>query len=71
MTTARYGLAGAGTASDALSFGGYNGSFLTTTERYNGSTWSSGGALATARYYLAGAGTASDARSLVVVTAAT
>jgi hypothetical protein len=38
MTTARRYLAGAGTASDALSFGGYNGSYLATTERYNGTS---------------------------------
>ena len=34
MNTARHALAGAGTQSAALSFGGYNGSYSATTEEY-------------------------------------
>ena len=57
MITARCGLAGAGTNTAALAFGGSSPTVRACTETYNGSTWSSGGALSTARYSLAGAGT--------------
>ena len=57
LSTGRYGLAGAGTNTAALAFGGYAvPAALACTETYNGSTWSSGGAMITARQYLAGAG---------------
>jgi hypothetical protein len=52
MNTARCALAGAGTNTAALAFGG-----ATPTETYNGTSWSAGGALITARNLLAGAGT--------------
>ena len=59
LATARYSLAGAGTQSAGLSFGGNTSALSAVTEEYNGTAWSSGGALATARYSLAGAGTQS------------
>ena len=51
---------GAGTTTAGLVFGGRNPpgpAFVATTEEYNGSGWSAGGALNTARSYLAGFGT--------------
>jgi len=57
LITARDSLAGAGTQTAGLSFGGSdNVGIANVTEHYNGAVWSSGGALATARWYLAGAG---------------
>ena len=52
--------AGAGTQTASLTFGGRNPpgpAFVATTEEYNGSGWSAGGALNTARSYSAGFGT--------------
>ena len=57
LATARYGLAGAGTQTAGLSFGGYVDASSAVTEEYNGTSWSAGGNLATARGGLAGAGT--------------
>jgi hypothetical protein len=59
MNTARSLLAGAGTQTAALGFGGYTGTANTgATEEYDGSTWTtSPGSLNTARNTLAGAGT--------------
>jgi hypothetical protein len=59
LITARRALAGAGTQTSGLAFGGYSSGYVVVscTEEYNGSSWSSGGALSTARYGLAGAGT--------------
>ena len=57
MTTARGGLAGAGTQTEGLGFGGYAappaliGSVA--TEEYNGSTWGPGGNMTTGRRLLA------------------
>jgi len=51
---------GAGTTTAGLVFGGRNPpgpAFVSTTEEYDGSGWSAGGALSTARSYLAGFGT--------------
>lgn len=45
LATARYALAGCGTQTAGLSFGGNNGLNLTVTEEYNGTSWSAGGAL--------------------------
>jgi hypothetical protein len=61
LAIARFGLAGAGSQSAGLAFGGFdnNSQTLTATEEYDGSTWSSGGNMGTARGYLAGAGTQS------------
>jgi len=57
LNTARFDLAGAGSQTAGLSFGGYTTTYVNTTEEYNGSSWSSGGALATARQGLGGCGT--------------
>jgi len=61
MVTARRGVAGAvaGSKTAGLGFGGYTGSSagLNLTEEYNGSGFSTGGALNKARYALGGAGT--------------
>ena len=56
LGTARYYLAGGGTASEAVCFGGFSGSPLAVTEVYDGSAWSSSDNMNTARYYLAGGG---------------
>jgi len=68
LSTARYGLAGAGTNTSTLAFGGQDvrtfiGSQVPVgcTESYNGSTWSAGGAMGTARGCLAGAGASNTA----------
>jgi hypothetical protein len=57
LSIARKELAGAGTQTAGLAFGGDNGLDLSCTEEYNGASWSTGGALITARRALAGAGT--------------
>ena len=60
LNTARNGLAGCGTQTAALGFGGYTIAPTTTTatELYDGSTWTSNPTgLNTARLYLAGCGT--------------
>ncbi|MBU2214897.1 hypothetical protein KKA83_03125, partial [Patescibacteria group bacterium] len=59
LATARRYLAGAGTQSAGLSFGGVTTIYLTITEEYNGTSWSSGGNLGTTRRFLAGCGTQS------------
>ena len=59
LNTARTYLAGCGTQSAGLSFGGNDSDYLKTTEEYNGTSWSSGGDLNTARDGLAGCGTQS------------
>jgi hypothetical protein len=61
MITARRGLAGAGTSTAALGFGGYNPTTLACTEAYNGTSWAAGGAMITARFSLGGAGTQNSA----------
>jgi hypothetical protein len=59
LSTARNGLAGCGTQTSGLSFGGNTGSVSGVTEEYNGTTWNSGGDLSTFRKNLGGAGTQS------------
>jgi hypothetical protein len=59
LATARRDLAGCGTQSAGLSFGGFATANSAVTEEYDGTSWSSGGNLATARYVLAGCGTQS------------
>jgi hypothetical protein len=56
LNTARGGIAGAGTQTAALAFGGDSpGGYLTATEEYDGSTWTtSPGSLNTARNSLGG-----------------
>ena len=50
LNTGKTALAGCGSQSAGLSFGGYTTTYVTTTEEYNGSSWSSGGSLNAARY---------------------
>ena len=62
LSTARYALAGAGTQTAGLAFGGYSGTAMVpTAEEYNGSSWTNGGNMGTARYRLAGNGTQTSA----------
>jgi hypothetical protein len=62
LNTARNNLAGCGTQTAALAFGGETPPNTGATEEYDGSTWTSSPAsLATARGYLAGAGTQTSA----------
>jgi hypothetical protein len=56
MKTARRLLAGAGTQTAGLAFGGFTTTAVNNTEEYSGFSWSAGGNLGTARYALAGAG---------------
>lgn len=58
LNTARYVIAGAGTQTAGLGFGGYTTSTnRDESEEYNGTSWSEGDNLNTARGYLAGCGT--------------
>ena len=58
LNTARYGLGGTGTQTEALAFGGFIPPYSAATEEYNGATWTSNPTgLNTARYSPAGAGT--------------
>ena len=57
LITARQVLAGAGTQTAGLGFGGITTANTTATEEYNGSGWAAGGALNTARRSLSGTGT--------------
>ena len=58
LSSPRYALAGAGTQTEALAFGGFNGTAMVgQAEEYNGSSWTAGGTMGTARYRLAGLGT--------------
>jgi hypothetical protein len=57
LNTARIRLAGAGTQTAALAFGGNPYSCSDATEEYDGTTWTQSNSLNTARYALAGAGT--------------
>ena len=63
LSASKNEIAGAGTQSAGLAFGGNTGSPTAVTEEYNGSTWSGGGAMATARKQLAGAGSQTSALS--------
>ena len=56
MSTARFSLAGCGTQTAGLGFGGSTTAVSSATEEYDGSAWSAGGNLGTARYKLMGAG---------------
>ena len=58
MNTARRGLAGCGTQTLALAFGGSIPGKTSATELWNGTSWTTNpNGLGTARYGLAGAGT--------------
>jgi hypothetical protein len=61
LSTARSAGASAGTQTEALYTGGNTGSYVATTEEYNGTSWGPGGNLNTARGYTAGAGTQTSA----------
>jgi hypothetical protein len=63
LATARERLAGAGTQSAGLAFGGspIGESFTAATEEYDGAAWATGNNLTTARTRLAGAGSQSAA----------
>ena len=63
MNVARYSLAGCGTTTDALSFGGHTGAIVATTEKWNGTVWATTTVLNQAKNYLAGCGTTTDALS--------
>jgi len=58
LNTARFVLAGAGTQTSALAFGGYDFSpnYTSATESWNGSAWTNVSSLNTARYYISGTG---------------
>jgi hypothetical protein len=58
LNTARQYLAGCGTQTAALGFGGSSATMLTATEEYDGTSWTaSPGSLNTARRNIGGAGT--------------
>ena len=62
MNTARFSLAGSGTQTAALAFGGTTsggtpGNIPGATEKYDGTTWTNTGTMNTGRFGLAGAGT--------------
>src|SRR6056300_1490251 len=57
LGTARYALAGAGTQTAALAFGGEGPPNTGATESYNGTSWTEVNDLNTARRQLAGCGT--------------
>jgi hypothetical protein len=68
MGTARYGLAGAGTQTAGLAFGGYTTTEVANaTEEYDGTAWTAGGNLGTARVSLGGAGIQTAGLFLVVI----
>ena len=56
MGTARYSLAGAGTQTAGLAFGGAPGS-IAATEEYDGSSWTAGGTMNNGRSGISGSGT--------------
>ena len=57
LSVARVSLAGAGTQTAALAFGGVDTANTGATEEYDGATWTSSNSLNTARRYIAGCGT--------------
>ena len=61
MNTAIRYLAGAGTQTAALSFGGLGSGIPTQTEEYDGSSWTTGVNLNAARLRLGGGGTQTSA----------
>ena len=70
MTTARSALAGAGTQTAGLAFGGSIPPLFSTTtnvtEEYDGSTWSPGGNLGTSRRNLSSMGTGTQTAGLAI-----
>ncbi len=63
MQVARDDLGGAGTQDAGLAFGGDDGGLVACTDEYDGSAWSTGGAMQVARKSNAGAGTNTSALS--------
>lgn len=59
----RQALAGAGVTNAALGFGGDTGSSVSTSEKFNGNSWTTTGNLNTARIYLGGSGRQNNALS--------
>jgi hypothetical protein len=57
LITARSDVAGAGSQTTALAFGGQTPSATGATEEYNGSGWASSGSMGTGRYAISGFGT--------------
>jgi hypothetical protein len=57
LATARRVLAGCGTQTAGLAFGGYTTTYSNATEEYDGSAWTAGGNMNTARQDLGGCGT--------------
>jgi hypothetical protein len=65
LNTARYHLAGAGSQTETLAFGGFTGTANSNvTEEYNGSSWTSGGNMGNSTRDLAGAGTQTAALAM-------
>jgi hypothetical protein len=58
-TPGKHSLAGSGTQTSALAFGGSPPPIATNTDQFNGSTWSAKNNMGTARYQLKGFGTTS------------
>ena len=61
LNQARHALAGCGDVNNALSFGGYTGAIVATTEKWSGSSWATTSALNQVRDYLAGCGDVNNA----------
>lgn len=57
LNTGRHNLAGTGTQTEALAFGGTQPPFTAATEEYNGSSWTTSGSMNTARDSFHGFGT--------------
>ena len=68
LNTTRQGLAGAGTQTTGLAFGG--GSSNSATEEYNGTSWTTSTSMATGRYQLGGCGTQSSGLAFGVLATA-
>jgi hypothetical protein len=49
---------------EVVCFGGFDGYFVTTTEKFNGTSWTTGDDLNVPRYYLAGGGLSGNAISM-------
>ena len=71
MATARNQIAAVGTQTSALAIGGYNGARLANTEVWNGTSYSSGGALGTGVSDMGGSGNGTATAALVFGGAAT
>ena len=61
LNTARRFISGAGTQTSALGFGGFSGTTLTSSESYNGTSWTNTPSLNTARFGAGGSGSTNTA----------